>query len=227
MGVLGYHVFNGPAGKVSVPIVGIGDGPGPPILRHRTARGTGQFALVERGDNRASGYSVYTHKGLFAIAKDARTELEHPVQLDRTETRWRDLGCSQFSWIVGTTHFNRVTRVEGYFDSVGVEVVCENWELLRAIWHGGSVKVWLHLQGPAGSWDTNAVSVSVGDSHPALAAWWSTGWRYSSGYVSANVSPGPYTVYLHMEICVTGEDFHPSKRANGAVSLSWWKEIAR
>lgn len=223
MGVIGYHVFNGPAGKVSVPIVEIGDGPGPPILRHHTATGTGQFALVERGDNRASGYSVYTHKGLFALAKDARTEIRYDPNRSVSVggAHWESGKTSRV--LLGRTFFNRVTRLAASL-RLGANSYCTTWDI-DAHWEQTTGYAWMEAIGPTTK-ASSAVTVTAAGHHPGFSAWWQTGWQYASGDVAIDLPAGQYDVYLCVKFTWAGTP-HSGSAGEASALCSTWKEIAR
>ena len=107
MAILGYAVVPTPDGELEVPVVSIGEAPGPPILRVQTPLGKGQIGLVQEGDVRASPLFVETQYGKLAIAKDVRNRIEHTGL-------WR-AGGFNLTWAsayLGRTQLNRVTRIE-------------------------------------------------------------------------------------------------------------------
>lgn len=205
---------------VLIPVVTQGSSILPSKVRVRIAGQTGELPLVHTDDNRASKIRVRQGGATYCVAKDVRTELSYSPG-----TRLRHDTASSGTWSaqVGTTYFNRVTRIEAQV-RLGAEVHCSRFGFTSP-YHSATTTAWISVSGTQSA-ESSTETLSRGGNHDVMNSSWSTGWGYKTVTLTLDLTPGSYTLTVHMRLtCANGG--HSSAGASGLVEVQTWKEIAR
>lgn len=225
---IGYLKLRQGGATIDIPVVNLGASPLASKLRAKVPAGIGELPLVYPDDNRASGLRVRQAGVTLAIAKDERVSITHPddVSVSHSHKNEGRLTTRTVSKYLGSTFFNRTTRIEAGFSSVGANAWCDRWDPWSSPWHGTRATARLKVSNAAATYYTGGVSVSVGGNHPLASSWWQTGWGYASGAVAVDVSPGRYDIHLELTVEALGEVTHWF-HSEGSATLDYWTEIAR
>lgn len=221
MAVLGYIRVQHPAGRVDIPVVGIGESILPSKVKVSVVSyGIGELCLVYPDDVRSSKLRLRQDGVTYAVAQDPRASIQHVGA-----TRSFSIGqyWSGDSYYLGTTYFNRVTKIEGYI-RVSISLTCRD-SSLDAQYHDGTISAWLRVLGNA-TYNTDVISRYVGAHHPESVATWGGPEEANEGSVAVDVPPGQYQVYL-VTTCSLGGGTHPSLEASIRTELTQWTEVAR
>jgi len=204
---------------VLIPVVTQGSSILPSKVRVRIAGQTGELPLVHTNDNRASKIRVRQGGATYCVAKDVRTELSYSPG---SRLRYDTASSGTWSAQVGTTYFNRVTRIEAQV-RLGAEVHCSRFGFTSP-YHSATTTAWISVSGTQSA-TSSSTGIYIGDNHNIMNSSWSTGWAYRTDTLVLDLAPGSYTLTVHMRLtCANGG--HSSAGASGLVEVQSWKEIA-
>lgn len=223
MGVIGYIPIDHPSGRIDIPIVGPGESILPSRVRARRGGSTGEPSIVYPEDVRASPLVIRQGGVVYAVAYDTRTEIGYAPNRSVSTSSTRSSPVHTASVLLGRTYFNRVTRLEASL-TAKAQSYCTTWDSLSNF-EQTTAAAWIRAVGPV-TLDSSKVAVTAGGNHPVFSAWWTTGWKSSSGNVALDVPAGTYDVYLYVQ-CTWAGTGHPGSAGDAIATCSTWKEIAR
>ena len=226
---IGYRKWRDPrtGAIVLLPVVNLGASPLPSKLHTQVAAGLGELPLVYPGDNRGSGIRVRLGGVTYEVAKDERTSIVHGDDVTASVSFIYFARTTRtVEKYLGATTFNRVTRIEGRFSSVGANTWCDSWDPFESPFHYAAAEAWLKIVGGGVTYNTAHLFVDSAGNHPILDSWWQSGWRYTSGSVAIDLPPGRYDVYMVLYAVGAGSSDHVPT-AEASATLDYWTEIAR
>jgi len=226
------HMVKTPTGIVEIPIVRYGESPLPSKLKtYKAGVGYGEVPLVYPDDVRASKIRVRQDGVTYSVAFDERVSIVYPQSPElRLDINHQEGLSGGYDFVLtktqrlGTTTFNRVTRIEAEVMS-GVGVTCLAKIPTTPIHHGES-RVFLRLSGPRNH-ETPKLVATVAGNHALFTDF--SGSDSKTGVVAVDVDPGRYTVDLVLELrCFQSAGIsHPGVTFVANARLYSWTEIAR